>query len=119
MTNAKQYHLINKGIQLEIIKPTIQINLTKTEMSAIINEALQDEAANASIKRILNPFLTESFPQFPEFNAITLGETAEDGSTVVTLKKRVEKSATTDQPVDDAVESEPEEAEFPDEVHGN
>ena len=76
---------INKALSMEIIKNKIQIQLSKTDMSNIIAEALLDEAANASIKRILNPFLANSFPQFCEHTNVTLGETAEDGSTVVTL----------------------------------
>lgn len=76
---------INKALSMEIIKNKVQIQLSKTDMSNIIAEALLDEAANASIKRILNPFLTNSFPQFCEHTNVTLGETAEDGSTIVTL----------------------------------
>ena len=71
---------------MEIIKSQIQITLTKSEMSQIINEAMKDETANAAVKRVLNPFLVGKFPAFPTFTNIVLGDTAEDGSTVVTLK---------------------------------
>lgn len=83
--------LISQGINLQINKQSIDIKLTKTELSSIIAEALTDESAGASIKRILNPYLADSFPQFPDFNSVTLGSTAEDGSTTVTLKIKTPK----------------------------
>lgn len=106
---------------MELIKQQIQITLTKTDMTNILNEAMQDETANASIKRILNPFLADSFPQFSEFNAVTLGDTADDGSTTAILKKRVEKVAAGTQPEDQSNEDsespidEPESGVVPDE----
>jgi len=87
MTSLKQIKYINKGLQLEIIKPTIQITLSKAEINSLIVEALTDPDSATAIKRILNPLLANSFTQFPEFTQITLGDTAEDGSTTVTLRK--------------------------------
>lgn len=84
---TKFLHQLQKGIQMEIIKPSIQIILTKSELSAVIDEALSDASASTAIKKILNPFLTNSFPHFPTFTEITLGETLQDGTTVVTLKQ--------------------------------
>ena len=87
MTSLKQIKYIQQGLQLEIIKPTIQITLSKAELNSLIVEALTDPDSAAAIKRILNPLLTNSFTQFPEFTQVTLGDTAEDGSTTVTLRK--------------------------------
>lgn len=104
MTNSNQY--INKAIELNIIKSQINLSLTKTDVTNILNEAMQDETASASIKRILNPFLADKFPQFPDFTAISLGETADDGSTIVALKQPVvrAKSEPTEEPIDPVVE---------------
>lgn len=84
---------------MTINKPQLQLNLTKTDMANIIAEALLDETANASIKRILNPFLANSFPQFLEHTNITLGDTAEDGSTIVTLRIPRQTTAAADTPI--------------------
>ena len=90
--------LTNKGLNLNINKQQINITLSKSELTAIINEALLDESASASIKRVLNPFIANSFPQFPAFTAVTLGTTDESGTTNVVLKVPVirTKSESTD-----------------------
>ena len=41
----------------------------------------------AAIKRVLNPLLVDSFPQFSEFTQISLGDTDEIGTTQVILKQ--------------------------------
>lgn len=85
---------INKAIGLQIIKPQIQIALNKTEMNALIVEALANPDTAAAVKRAITPLLADSFPQFPEFTNVFLGETLEDGTTLVTLKQpAVKKSA--------------------------
>lgn len=71
---------------MEIITNQISIQISKTKMLEIISEALADETASASIKRVLNPFIANSFPAFPEYSNVALGETADDGSTTVSLK---------------------------------
>lgn len=72
---------------MEIIKPQITLSITKTELNSLITEALANPDSAAAIKRVLNPLLTEAFPQFPEFTNITLGDTDESGSTTVVLKQ--------------------------------
>ena len=84
MANLYEQTLI--GQSMEIIKPALQITITKGDMNIILAEAMGDEAAGAAIKRILNPFLVGAFPQHPTFTNVTLGDTAEDGSTIVNLK---------------------------------
>ena len=86
MTNNVQKH-INKAIGLELIKSQIQISITKTELNALIAEALSNSDTAATIKRAISPLLADAFPQFPEFTNISLGDTAEDGSTLVILKQ--------------------------------
>ena len=86
MTNNVQKH-INKAIGLELIKSQIQISINKTELNALIAEALSNPDTAATIKRAISPLLANSFPQFPDFTNITLGDTAEDGSTLVILKQ--------------------------------
>lgn len=86
MTNNVQKH-INKAIGLELIKTQIQISITKTELNALIAEALSNPDTAATIKRAISPLLADAFPQFPEFTNISLGDTAEDGSTLVILKQ--------------------------------
>jgi hypothetical protein len=80
-------YYIKEALSMEIIKPQIQITLSKAEVSALLTEALADESASAAIKRALNPLLGNSFPQFPDFTQATLGDTAEDGSVTVTLRQ--------------------------------
>ena len=87
MTSTNKLKYIQKATKLNINKQQLNITLNKTELAAIIAEALTDETAGASIKRVLNPFLANSFPQFPSFTNISLGATSEDGSTVVTLRE--------------------------------
>jgi len=72
---------------MEITKPQIQLTINKTEMNQIIAEALTNPDSSASIKRVLGPLLIDSFPQFPEFTHITLGDTDESGATQVILKQ--------------------------------
>jgi len=76
---------------MTLTKSQISISLTKGELSQVINEALQDSVASAAIKRALNPFLVDSFPQFPEHTHVTLAETDETGVTSVLLKQPVVK----------------------------
>ena len=84
---TKFLHQLQKGIQLEIIKPQLNIELTKSELNSIIAEAMTDPLASNAIKRILNPFLASSFTQVPTFTNITLGDTDVDGITPVVLKQ--------------------------------
>jgi hypothetical protein len=84
---TKFLHQLQKGIQLEIIKPQINIELTKSELNSIIAEAMTDPLASNAIKRILNPFLASSFTQFPTFTNITIGDTDTDGITTVVLRQ--------------------------------
>ena len=86
MTNNVQKH-INKAIGLELIKSQIQISINKTELNALIAEALSNPDTAATIKRAISPLLADAFPQFPEFTNISIGDTAEDGSTLVILKQ--------------------------------
>ena len=90
---------------MDIIKQQLQITLNKTELATIINSALLDETAGPSIKRALSSIMGGAFPQFPEHTAVTLGETHEDGTTVVVLKVPVLRAAkptdTIDEPFDD------------------
>lgn len=87
MTQTNKLHYIQKGIQLEIIKPQIQVTLTKTEVNQLITEALADPDSAAAIKRVLNPLLANKFPQFPTFTNAAMSTTLEDGSTIVTLRE--------------------------------
>lgn len=72
---------------MEIIKSQINITITKTELNSIIAEAMTDPLSANAIKRILNPFVANSFPQFPDFTNISLGDTDADGTTTVVLKQ--------------------------------
>lgn len=91
---------------MELIKNQIQLQLTKGELNTILAEAMQDEATGTAIKRILNPFLVNSFPQFPEYTNISLGATDESGSTVVTLKVPTKKTIVTEDNSSEPVENE-------------
>lgn len=84
MTNQIKY--INKALSMNVIKQQIQITINKTELNTLISEALANPESAAAIKRVLAPALAGSFPQFPDFTNISIGETEEDGSTVVVLK---------------------------------
>ena len=72
---------------MEIIKQQIIISITKTELNSLIAEAMSNPDSAAAIKRVLNPLLVDSFPQFSEFTQISLGDTDETGSTQVILKQ--------------------------------
>lgn len=72
---------------MEIIKQQIIVNITKTELNALIAEAMSNPDSAAAIKRVLNPLLMDSFPQFSEFTQISLGDTDESGTTQVILKQ--------------------------------
>lgn len=85
MTNQIKY--IRKSQQMEITKNQIQLSITKTELNSLISDALADPEYAVAIKKVLNPLMADSFPQFPEFTNIALGDTAEDGSTIVLLKQ--------------------------------
>ena len=81
---------------MEIISQQLSINLNKTQMATILNEAMLDETANVAIKKILNPFLVGKFPQFPEHTTVTLcGTNADTGITEVTLKAPAKRKETT------------------------
>jgi hypothetical protein len=80
-------YYLKEAIIMEIVKQQIQITLSKAEVNTLLTEALADESASAAIKRALNPLLSNSFPQFPDFTQATLGDTAEDGSVTVTLRQ--------------------------------
>ncbi len=95
MIQTKFLYQLQKGIQLEIIKPQIHIELTKSELNSIIAEAMTDPLASNAIKRILNPFLASSFTQFPTFTNITIGDTDEDGTTTVVLRQPKQSAAVT------------------------
>ena len=72
---------------MELIKSQIQLTITKGELNQLLTEALADPESSAAIKKILNPLLTDKFPQFPDFTVIALGDTDESGSTQVILKQ--------------------------------
>ena len=72
---------------MEIIKQQITVSITKTELNSLIAEAMSNPDSAAAIKRVLNPLLVDSFPQFSEFTQISLGDTDETGSTQVILKQ--------------------------------
>ena len=84
---------------MEIIKPTITISITKGELNTLIAEALTNPDTAATIKRAIAPLLANSFPQFPDFTNITLGETAEDGTTAVILKQPKQVEPKVDSPI--------------------
>lgn len=98
MINNVQKH-INKAIGLELIKSQIQISITKTELNTLIAEALTNPDTAAAIKRAISPLLANSFPQFPDFTNITLGETSEDGTTAVILKQPKQVEPKVDSPI--------------------
>ena len=89
MTTLNKHKYITKGISMDIISTQISINLTKTQMTAILAEAMDDSVANQAIKRILNPFISESFPQFPQHTVVLLGETTEEGTECILKQPRV------------------------------
>ena len=72
---------------MEIIKQQIMVSITKTELNSLIAEAMANPDSAAAIKRVLNPLLVDSFPQFSEFTQISLGDTDETGTTQVILKQ--------------------------------
>ncbi len=72
---------------MEIIKQQIIVSITKTELNSLIAEAMANPDSAAAIKRVLNPLLVDSFPQFSEFTQISLGDTDEAGLTQVILKQ--------------------------------
>lgn len=96
---------------MEIIKPQISVSITKTELNSLINEAMAMPDYAAAIKRVLSPLLAESFPQFPEFTNVTIGDTDESGVTQVILKQPpVSKSNGTIKSIEPAVINEPKAA---------
>lgn len=96
---------------MEIIKPQISVSITKTELNSLITEAMSIPDYAAAIKRILSPLLAESFPQFPEFTNVTIGDTDESGITQVILKQPpVSKSNGAIKSIEPAVINEPESA---------
>lgn len=86
---------LQKGIQLEIVTPNINIEISKGQLNSIIAEAMTDPLASNAIKRILNPFLANSFTQFPTFTNITIGDTDADGITTVVLRQPKQSAAVT------------------------
>ena len=103
---------------MEIIKQQIIVSITKTELNSLIAEAMANPDSAAAIKRVLNPLLVDSFPQFSEFTQISLGDTDETGTTQVILKqpaapksnsalKAIEPAVVINKS-EDAVEPEPE-----------
>ena len=103
---------------MEIIKQQIIVSITKTELNSLIAEAMANPDSAAAIKRVLNPLLVDSFPQFSEFTQISLGDTDETGTTQVILKqpaapksnsalKSIEPAVVINS-TEDAVEPEPE-----------
>ena len=84
---------------MEIIKPQITLLINKTELNTLIAEALTNPDTAAAIKRAITPLLANSFPQFPDFTNITLGETAEDGTTTVVLKQPKQIEPKVDSPI--------------------
>ena len=84
---------------MELLKNQIQLTLTKSELQALIAEALADPDSSMAIKRVLNPLLEGKFPQFPTFTNITLGDTAEDGATTVILKEPRQATPKSDSPI--------------------
>jgi hypothetical protein len=95
----KQIKYINKALHMEIIKPQITLLINKTELNTLIAEALTNPDTAAAIKRAITPLLANSFPQFPDFTNITLGETAEDGTTTVMLKQPKQIEPKVDSPI--------------------
>ena len=96
---------------MELIKNQISTTLTKGEMNTILAEAMQDETTGASIKRLLGPFIANSFTQFPEHTNVTLGGTDENGITEVILKapaKKKETDIVSDEQVEDSADTETE-----------
>ena len=74
-------------MSMDIIKQQINITISKTELNNIIAEAMTDPLSANAIKRILNPCIANSFPQFPDFTNVSIGDTDEDGVTTVVLKQ--------------------------------
>lgn len=95
----QQINYINKALHMELIKPQIQLTINKTELNTLIAEALTNPDTAAAIKRAITPLLANSFPQFPDFTNITLGETAEDGTTTVVLKQPKQIEPKVDSPI--------------------
>ena len=87
---------------MEFIKQQVQVTLTKTEMAAVIAEAMQDPAINTAIKRAISPVLATAFPQFPEHSQITVMDTdPESGATVVILKQKPVKKEVVEEVLED------------------
>lgn len=78
---------------MEIIKSDLQVTLTKSQLIEVIQEALTTDAG-AAIKRAIAPILAKSFPQFPEFTTVSIGDTDESGQTIVTLRQPPKPRAT-------------------------
>lgn len=72
---------------MELIKTQIQVSMNKTELNSLISKALENPDTAIAIKKVLSPLLADAFPQFPDFSVISIGETTEDGSTLVILKQ--------------------------------
>ena len=98
MTKTNKLKLIKKVQSMNIVANTIQITLSKGQLNNILAEAMTDEVASAAIKRILNPFIANSFNQFPHHTNITLGETTEAGTTVALKIPTVRKPVVEGEP---------------------
>ena len=108
---ANLYELYTRKKSMELIKNQISTTLTKGEMNTILAEAMQDETTGASIKRLLGPFIANSFTQFPEHTNVTLSGTDENGITEVILKASAKKKETlplSSEEIDEIIDSMPE-----------
>ena len=84
---------------MELIKSQINITITKAELNSIITEAMADPLSAGAIKRILNPFNSNAFPQFHDFTNVSIGDTDADGITTVVLKQSTKPVAKPTAPI--------------------
>ena len=94
MTQQTKLKYIKKAIEVQLIKKEIQVTISKGELNALIAEALSNPDTAIAMKRVITPLLADSFPQFAGFTSVSIGETLEDGSTVITLRIPRERTTT-------------------------
>ena len=86
-----------KGIVFDVDGVFTDNNILITDQGEFLR--IMNVRDGYAIKRAIAPLLANAFPQFPNFTNITLGETAEDGTTSVILKQPRQVEAKVDSPI--------------------
>jgi len=87
MEQTQTTEAVNKALGLSIIKNSVVVELSRSELMTVITEAMKDESANASIKRAIAPILSGAFENLKDYTQVSVGNTdPSTGITTVVLK---------------------------------